>query len=142
MLHLRGKEQAIKIRYTQIALKKRFSVTVGTSWQNQVLLIRMKMGRRLLTWCFIFKLSLLLITVIEASRNIHEKNLELNERVSKIEDKDRHQDGEMTLLKNALEDERKLVHDLTNRVKILEDSNKISGRPKRPVRLLPPHILR
>ena len=102
----------------------------------------MKMGRRLLTWCFIFKLSLLLITVIDASRNIHEKNLELNERVSKIEAKDRHQDGEMILLKNALDEERKLVHDLTNRVAILENSDKISGRPKRPVRLLPPHILR
>jgi len=102
----------------------------------------MGLYHRLMTWCFIFKISLLLKVAIEASPIIDESNLTLNERVSKIEAKDRHQDGEMILLKNALDEERKLVHDLTNRVAILEDSNKISGRPKRPVRLLPPHILR
>ena len=96
----------------------------------------------LLTWCFIFKLSFLLIISIEASTEIDESNLTLNERVSKIEGKDRHQDGEIAILKNALDEERKLVHDLTSRVAILEGSNKNSGRPKRPVRLLPPHIPR
>ena len=85
---------------------------------------------------------MLFIAVIEASRNIEESHLDLNDRVSKIEAKDRHQDGEIVLLKNALYKERKLVHDLKSRVAILESSNKNSGRPKRPVRLLPPHILR
>jgi len=101
----------------------------------------MVVHHRLLTWCFIFKLSLE-ITVIEAFRNIQESDLDLNDRVSKIEAKDRHQDSEMALLKNVLDEERKLVHELTNRVTILEESKEISGRPKRPVRLLPPHILR
>ncbi len=82
------------------------------------------------------------MTVLLASRHIDESNLDLNDRISKIESKDRHQDGQMALLTNALDEERKLVHDLTNRVAILEDSNKINGRPKRPARLLPPHILR
>ena len=104
--------------------------------------MRMGVHHRLLTWCFIFKVSLLLIKAIEASPKIEENNLDLNDRVSKIEAKDRHQDGDMALLKIALDEERKLVHDLTDRVKFLEDSTKISGRPKRPVRLLPPHIFR
>ena len=106
----------------------------------------MKMGvhHRLLTWCFIFKLiiSLLFIIGIEASTKIEENNLDLTDRVLKIEAKDRRQDGEIVLLKNALDEERKLVQVLTNRVAILEGSNKVSNRPKRPVRLLPPHILR
>ena len=95
-----------------------------------------------MTWCLlILKLSLLLATKIEASKQIEEGNLDLNDRVSIIEAKDRHRDGEMALLKNAFDEERKLVHALTNRVAILEDSHKISVRRKRPVRLLPPHIL-
>jgi len=96
---------------------------------------------RFMTWCFNFILSLLLYqySTIEASSNI--EDLDLYDRVSKIETKDRHQDGEISLLKIALDVERKLVHDLTSRVTILEDSNRIFGRPKRPVRLLPPHIL-
>ena len=95
-----------------------------------------------MTSSLISQFSLLLIPEIDASRNIEKSNLDLNDRVLKIEAKDRHQDSEMVLLKNALDEERKLVHDLTNRVAILEGSNKISSRPKRPVRLLPPHILR
>ncbi len=102
----------------------------------------MGIHHRLMTWCLIFQLLLLLIVVIEASRNIKESNLDLNDRVSKIEAKDRHQDGEMALLKNALDEERKLVRDLTNRVTILEGSNKNYARPKRPYRLLSPHIPR
>jgi len=95
-----------------------------------------------MTWCFIFQLFSLLIAELEALRNIEENNLDLNERVSKIEAKDRHQDGEMALLKNALAEERKLVHDLTNRVAILEGANKNSARQKRPYRLLPLDIPR
>ncbi len=49
-------------------------------------------------------------------------------------------DGEMDLLKNALDEERKLVRDLTSRVTFLEDSNKMFVRPKRPARLLPIHM--
>ena len=79
---------------------------------------------------------------MEASPKIEERNLDLNERVLKLEAKDRHKDGEIALLKNALDEERNLVHHLTKRVAILEGANKISDRPKRPVRLLPPHILR
>jgi len=100
----------------------------------------MGVHHQLMTWCFI--LNLLLIIAIEASSVIDESNLTLNERVSKIEAKDRHQDGEMALLKNALNEERKLVHDLTKRVTVLEDSNKNTARHKRPYRLLPPHIPR
>ena len=102
----------------------------------------MGVNHRLMTWCFIFQLLSLAIAVIEASRNIQESHLDLNDRVSKIEAKDRYQDGEMALLKNALHEERKLVHDLTNRVAILEGSNNNSPRQKRPYRLLPPHIPR
>jgi len=102
----------------------------------------MDVHHRLLTWCFIFTFLLLLIIAIEASTINEENNLDLTNRVLKIEAKDRHQDGEMAHLKKALEEERKLVHHLTNRVAILEDSNKNHARPKRPVRLLPPHILR
>jgi len=100
----------------------------------------MSMGvhHRLLTWCFILKLSFLLLIEIEASPKNEENNLDLSDRVLKIEARDRHQDGEMALLKKALDEEKKLVHDLTNRVAILEGPNVISGRPKRPVRLLPP----
>jgi len=92
---------------------------------------------------FLFRLLFLLLQqyrAIEASDKI--EDVDLYSRVSKIEAKDLHQDGEISLLKNALNDERRLVYDLTNRVAILEDPDKISGRPKRPVRLLPPHILR
>ena len=103
----------------------------------------MGVHHRLMTWCFIFKLSFLIIIIgIEASPKFEENDFDLNERVLKIEGKDRQQDGAIALLKNALDEERKLVHDLTNRVAILEGSNKISDRSKRPVRLLPPHILR
>ena len=96
----------------------------------------------LMPWCLISQFSLLLKPEIDASRNIEESNLDLNDRVSKIEAKDHHQDNEMALLKNALDEERKLFHDLTNRVAILEGSNKNFARQKRPYRLLPPHIPR
>jgi len=134
----------LKCFYTNSS-PKLYSVAAKTSWQNSVLLIRTMMGvvhHHLLTWCFTFKLSLLLITAIEASRNIEESNLDLNNRLSRIEAKDRHQDGEMALLKNALDDERKLVRELTNRVGILEGSTKDLARQKRPYRLLPPHMPR
>ena len=61
--------------------KKKCSVSVKTSWQNQVLLIRIKMDaqhHRLMMWCCFFLLLLLFIAVIEASRNIEENNLDLN----------------------------------------------------------------
>ena len=85
----------------------------------------MSVRHRLMTWSLVSQFSLLTITIIEASP-------ELNERVSKIEAKDRHQDGKMDLLKNALDEERKLVRDLTNRVVIHKNSKKISRQHKRP----------
>ena len=97
---------------------------------------------RLMTWYFSIQLLTLFIAVIEASRNIEENNLDLNNKVTKIEAKDRQQDNEISLLKNALDEDRKLVRDLTNRVAILEGSSKNSPRQKRPYRLLPPLILR
>jgi len=130
--------------YIDITTSDLCSVTVQTSWQNPFLLIRINMGVHhcLMTWFFIFQLLSLAIALIEASRNIEESHLDLNDRVSEIEAKDRYQDGEMALLKNALDEERKLVHDLTNRVAILEGPNNNSPRQKRPYRLLPPHIPR
>jgi len=102
----------------------------------------MVLGHHFLAFSFIFRLLLLLYQhgTVEASAKI--EDVDLYSRVSKIEAKDLHQDGEISLLKNALDEERRLVYDLTNRVAILEDPDKISGRPKRPVRLLPPHIFR
>jgi len=96
----------------------------------------------LMTWYFSIQLLTLFIAVINASSNIKENSLDLNNKVSKIEAKDRQQDNEIAFLKNALDGERKLVHELTNRVAILEGSDKRSGRQKRPFRLLPPLILR
>lgn len=72
--------------------------------------------------------------------NIEENNLDLHHRLSKVEAHDRHQDGEISLLKVALDKERKVVHDLTSLIAVLEDSNNIIRRPKRPVRLLPPYL--
>jgi len=120
-------------------------VTVGTSGQQQqVHLILLKMGAhpRLVISSFILKIAILihLGLMIEASPNI--EDLDLHSRVSKIETKDHHQDREISLLKNALVEEKELVQDLTNRLGILEDSNKVFGRSKRPYRLLPPHIIR
>lgn len=102
--------------------------------------MKMDVRHLFMTWCFILKLSLPLIEVIEASRNIDESNLDLNDKVSKIEAKDWNQD--IGLLKNALDKERKFVQDLTNRIAVLENSYIISGRLKRPVTLLPPTIFR
>lgn len=66
------------------------------------------------------------------------------DRVSKLEAHNQHQDKEIGNLKNIVEEERKISHQLRNRVAKLEESNdlKIIERQKRPARLLPPHILR
>lgn len=69
---------------------------------------------------------------------------DLNDRVSKLEAHNRHQDKEIGILQKEVEEERKTNHQLRDRVAKLEESNdppKIIERPKRPVRLLPPHIL-
>ena len=105
---------------------------------------KFKMGRhhRLMTWSFLLILALLLYQsiIIDASPNIEENHLDLHDRLSKVEAHDRLQDGEISLLKVALDAERNVVHDLTSRIEVLEDSNTILGRPKRPVRLLPPYL--
>ena len=99
-------------------------------------------NHRLMTWSFLLILALLLYQsiVIDASPNIEENNLDLRDRLSKVEAHDRHQDGEISPLKIALNEERKVVHDLTSRIAVLEDSKEIVGRPKRPSRLIPPHL--
>ena len=71
--------------------------------------------------------------------------LDSNDRIAKLEAHNRHQDKEIYFLKNTVEEERKISHQLRDRVAKLEESNdphKIIRRPKRPVRLLPPYILR
>jgi len=103
------------------------------------------MGRhhRLMTWSFLLILGLLIyqnVLINAASLNIEDNNLDLRDRLSKVEAHDRHQDGEISLLKIALNEERKVVHDLTSRIEFLENSSTILGRPKRPVRLLPPYL--
>ena len=71
--------------------------------------------------------------------------LNLNDRVSKLEAHNNHQDQEIGNLKNTIVEERKVSHQLRGRVAKLEESNdnlKIIERHKRPYRLLPPHIAR
>ncbi len=108
--------------------------------------------------CFgLLRLSLLLFLHFKADATRIEKSsnknfiyrgtngLNLNDRVSKLETHNHHQDKEIGNLKNLVETERKISHQLRDRVAQLEESNdnpNIIERPKRPVRLLPPHILR
>lgn len=71
--------------------------------------------------------------------------LDLNDRVTKLEAHKHNQDKEMGNLKNIVEEERKISNQLRDRVAKLEEANdtpKIIERQKRPVRLLPPHVLR
>jgi len=70
------------------------------------------------------------IVINAASPRIGEISLDLHDRFSKIEAHDRHQDGEVALLK--MNEEGKVVHDLTSQIVVLEDSKEILVRPKRP----------
>ncbi len=74
---------------------------------------------------------------------------ELYVRMSKIEAQNRRHENEISLLKTKKVEDRKEIYQLRERVALLEDStftNESSfekpKRSKRPVRLLPPHILR
>ncbi len=66
----------------------------------------MVLGHHFLAFSFIFRLLLLLYQhgTVKASAKI--EDVDLYGRVSKIEAKDLHQDGEISLLKNALDEER------------------------------------
>ena len=73
---------------------------------------------------------------------------DLQERMKSMEAKNRLQEREVSTLKTNLVEDRKEVHQLRGRVALLEASTSANspvgkkvGRPERPVRLLPPHIL-
>ena len=73
----------------------------------------------------------------------------LSDRMLKIEDKSEKQEKEMKIMKNTIATDKNRINELTSRVSQLESSlakaktiEKIFGRPKRPVRLLPPHLFR
>lgn len=79
---------------------------------------------------------------------IQDDGVDLNNRVSKIEDHSRNQDKEIVSLKTALDEEMETSNDLRSRVERLEDSlntinvpSAISERDKRPARLLPFKVL-
>ena len=74
---------------------------------------------------------------------------DLNGRLTQIEGKGQKNEREIEILKTQLEEERKFSKQLSSRVSQLEGSTSSSskkseefllGRPKRPFRLLPPHI--
>jgi len=76
---------------------------------------------------------------------------ELHDRMSKIEAQNRRHENEISLLKTGKVEDKKEIHQLRERVALLEDStffnapsggDKLLRRSERPVRLLPPHILR
>ena len=103
------------------------------------------------TFSFLVKFFLLLQLVlcinnlkfeVEATRS------EFYNRVSNIEAQNRHHEREMSSLKTEKVEDRKEIHQLRERVALLESStfsNSSSGekfrrRSKRPVRLLPPYV--
>ena len=76
---------------------------------------------------------------------------ELYGRMSKIEAKSRLHEHEISLLLKEKVEDRKEIHQLKERVALLEESSSLSNassdekllkRSERPARLLPPHILR
>jgi len=83
--------------------------------------------------------------VNQLEAEFREKFEEIN---TKIISKNQHQEKEIEVLKTLLEEEKKFSNQLSGRISQLEAStnpnskgnDKIIGRPKRPYRLLPPHI--
>ena len=82
--------------------------------------------------------------------NRSEKN-DLKGRMERMESKSQRQDKEIDVLKTLLEEEKKFSKQLSGRISQLEASTKfhspssmendqLLARPKRPYRLLPPHI--
>ena len=79
--------------------------------------------------------------------NIDEEK-DLKGRMERMESKSQRQDKEIDVLKTLLEEEKKFSKQLSGRISQLEASTNPSSiendqplaRPKRPYRLLPPHI--
>lgn len=78
---------------------------------------------------------------------------DIKERLGKIEAKSRQQESKIEFLNTARKEDKELINHLLLRVEHLEASTSnsktntagrinILGRQKRPVRLLPPHILK
>jgi len=73
---------------------------------------------------------------------------DLKGRMDRMESKSQRQDKEIEILKTLLEEEKKFSKQLSGRISQLEASTNPSSmendhplpRPKRPYRLLPPHI--
>ena len=73
--------------------------------------------------------------------------LNLNDRMSKLEDENRQQKQEMAVMKATIDENRKEIENLNDRVTTIEQSEKprnqenddiaVHSRPKRPFRLIP-----
>ena len=69
-------------------------------------------------------------------------------RMERMESKSQRQDKEIDVLKTLLEEEKKFSKQLSGRISQLEastipssmENDQLLARPKRPYRLLPPHI--
>ena len=127
----------------------------------------MKKGHQEIVWLFL-KISLLVAIIgisskevsfsAEAAGNQDEpdyKNgdrLNLNERMSKLETKNRQQKQEMAAMKTTIDENRKEMENMKGRVSLLEqsertetqerDQNDLLSRPKRPNRLIPAKLPR
>ena len=97
-----------------------------------------------------------LVLLLQLVYSIHHQNgaeaapLELHDRMSNIEAQNHRHEKEISLLKTEKMEDREEIHQLRERVALLEDvtfSNASSGekiltRSERPARLLPPSVLR
>jgi len=105
------------------------------------------------TFSFLLKFVLLLQLVysIHHQFGVEAAQPELHERMGKIEAQNRRHEKEISVLKTEKVEDRKEIRQLRERVALLEDATltynassdeKLLKRSERPVRLLPPHILR
>ena len=104
------------------------------------------------TFSFLLKFVLLLQLVYSINHQFGADATpsEIYDRLSRIEAQNQHHENEISILKTEKVEDRKEIHQLRERVAILESStffnSSSSGeqlkRSKRPARLLPPHILR
>ncbi len=97
-----------------------------------------------------------LVLLLQLVYSIHHKNgaeaapLELHDRMSKIEAQNHRHEKEISLLKNEKMEDWKEIHQLKERVALLEDAtfsnassdDKTLTRSEHPARLLPPSVLR
>ena len=105
-----------------------------------------------------FSFLLKLVLLVQLMYSIHHQygaeaisnQPELHDRMSKIEAQNRRHEVEISILKTEKVEDRKEIHQLRERVALLEDSTfsnassggKILTISKRPARLLPSQILR